>query len=565
VTLLRFLFQKARPTALLAVACGIASGAANALFIRLVGGRVAGGASASTLVVCILALVVGVAANTGSQRLLNWLSEEALYALRLELGKELLGVPLRKLESLGKHRVLAALTEDVAQIAAGLTNLPSILIYGSTLLVCFGFLLWLSPAAFALWLFVLVIGSAVYHALNRRAVRAFEAGRKHEDELFRAFTALADGARELRSNRARRYDFVHGELARAARGHRDELRRGLNLFTTARATGDTAYLVFLLAFAWAVGDRLVLSNETRSLLVLLMLYSMTPLVILVNLVPILSRAEVAASSVKALGLSLAGSGSSAESSVQHSLDERLSARPFERFETLELRAVAFRYPATREREGFAIGPLDLELQNGEVVFLCGGNGGGKTTLAKVLSGLYVPDAGRILLDGRAIELAELDLYRQLFSAVWFDFHLFEALPDAGVPNEIARLRLERLRLGDKVSLTDRRFSTTELSQGQRKRLALLSAWLEDRPLFVFDEWAADQDPEFRRFFYEELLLELKSAGKTVFAITHDEHYFHVADRLLHLENGTLTELREKRAKAAPRTLVRSQLAQEKAQ
>jgi putative ATP-binding cassette transporter len=439
------------------------------------------------------------------------------------------------------------------------------LIYGSTLLVCFGFLLWLSPAAFALWLFVLVIGSAVYHALNRRAVRAFEAGRKHEDELFRAFTALADGARELRSNRARRYDFVHGELARAARGHRDELRRALNLFTTARATGDAVYLVFLLAFAWAVGDRLALSNETRSLLVFLMLYSMTPLVILVNLVPILSRAEVAASSVKALGLSLAGSESSAGSSVQHSLDERLSARPFERFETLELSAVAFRYPATREREGFAIGPLDLELRSGEVVFLCGGNGGGKTTLAKVLSGLYAPDAGRILLDGRAIELAELDLYRQLFSAVWFDFHLFEALPDAGVPNEVARSRLERLRLGDKVSLSDRRFSTTELSQGQRKRLALLSAWLEDRPLFVFDEWAADQDPEFRRFFYEELLLELKSAGKTVFAITHDEHYFHVADRLLHLENGTLTELREQRRPAAPRTLVRSQLAQEKVQ
>jgi len=565
VSLLRFLFQHARPTALLAIACGIASGAANALFIRLVGGRLASGATASTLFASILALVVGVAANTGSQRLLNRLSEGALYALRLELGAQLLGVPLRALESLGKHRVLAALTEDVTQIAAGLTNLPSVFVYGSTLLVCFGFLLWLSPPAFALWLFVLVIGSVVYHALNRRAVRAFEAGRKHEDELFRAFTALADGARELRSNRARRYDFVHGELARSARGHRDELRRGLNLFTTARATGDAAYLVFLLAFAWAVGDRLALSNATRSLLALLMLYSMTPLVILVNLVPILSRAEVAASSVKALGLSLAGSGSSAERSVQSSLDERLSGRPFERFEALELRGVAFRYPSTREREGFAIGPIDLELQSGEVVFLCGGNGGGKTTLAKVLTGLYTPDAGRILLDGRAVDLAELDLYRQLFSAVWFDFHLFEALPDAGIPNEVARSRLERLRLGDKVSLAARRFSTTELSQGQRKRLALLSAWLEDRPIFVFDEWAADQDPEFRRFFYEELLLELKSAGKTVFAITHDEHYFHVADRLLYLENGTLTEVREKRTPAPARAPFRSQFTQEKVQ
>ncbi len=190
-----------------------------------------------------------------------------------------------------------------------------------------------------------------------------------------------------------------------------------------------------------------------------------------------------------------------------------------------------------------LGPLDLEFRRGEVLLLVGANGSGKTTLAKVLTGLYPPEAGAVWVDGREITQENRDAYRQLFSAVFSDFFLFDSL--LGLPAEDlaakARYYLERLQLDHKVSIVGDRFSTIALSQGQRKRLALLTSFLEDRSFYVFDEWAADQDPVFKEFFYRELLAELKARGKAVLVITHDDRYFHLADRLVRLDYGQVRE------------------------
>jgi len=537
MSLLRFLFRHARGLTLGASACGIVSGGTSALFIQLIArsleasGRTGSALVAGTLIVALTTYAV-------SQLLLNRLSEGAVYDLRTELAQKLLAAPLRDLEALGKHRLLATLTDDVNQIAAGLGNFPTLCIYGSTLLVCFGVLAWLSPWTFLLWLSVLALASLSYHLLQRRAQAEFELGRIHEDELYRHFAALCDGARELRSNRVRRYDFFHGSFKTAAAGQRERLRRGLDWFTLARSLGDGVYFLFLFAFVTALPNAFNAGDEIRSRILLLMIYSMTPLVILVNLLPIFTRAAVAERNLRELGLSLGERGSN-EHAVVRSLAERAESGAERSFQRIELRGVSFVYPPSGESDGFELGPLDLEFHRGEVVFLRGGNGSGKTTLAKVVTGLYPPTTGQVLVDGVAIPNSRSDEYRQLFSSVWFDFHLFRELPDAA-DNPLASRLLERLGLATKVRIDARgTLSTTVLSQGQRKRLALLSAWLENRPFLVFDEWAADQDPEFRRFFYEELLSELRSMGKTVLALTHDDRYFHVADRLLRLERGVL--------------------------
>src|SRR5690606_27967207 len=114
--------------------------------------------------------------------------------------------------------------------------------------------------------------------------------------------------------------------------------------------------------------------------------------------------------------------------------------------------------------------------------------------------------------------------------------------------------LAQLQLDHKVRVENGTFSTLRLSQGQRKRLALLVAYLEDRPFYVFDEWAADQDPVFKKIFYTEILPSLKAKGKTVIAITHDDGYFHVADRCFKFEDGKLKELSVSvsKPKTAPR-------------
>ena len=189
-----------------------------------------------------------------------------------------------------------------------------------------------------------------------------------------------------------------------------------------------------------------------------------------------------------------------------------------------------------------LGPLDLTLQANELLFVVGGNGSGKTTLAKMLTGLYAPESGEVRLDGEPVAEAARDRYRQLFSAVFTNFHLFDELVGLNGHGETiwprAQKYLELLRIDDKVTVDAAgRLSTTRLSHGQRKRLALLVAYLEDRPICVFDEWAAGQDPAFQKVFYLDLLPELKRAGKTVVVVTHDDRYFHVADRIVKLELG----------------------------
>jgi putative ATP-binding cassette transporter len=171
----------------------------------------------------------------------------------------------------------------------------------------------------------------------------------------------------------------------------------------------------------------------------------------------------------------------------------------------------------------------------------GGNGSGKTTLVKLLTGLYIPESGEIRLDGEPINDVNRDDYRQNFSVVFTDFYIFESFLGLGAPKLDAQAEeyLTRFQLNHKVQVKDGVLSTTELSQGQRKRLALLTAYLEDRSIYVFDEWAADQDPEFKEIFYYQLLPDLKARGKTVIVISHDDRYYHVADRLIKLDYGTL--------------------------
>jgi putative ATP-binding cassette transporter len=203
--------------------------------------------------------------------------------------------------------------------------------------------------------------------------------------------------------------------------------------------------------------------------------------------------------------------------------------------------VTHSYHREQEESSFVLGPIDLSFRPGELIFLIGGNGSGKTTLAKLLTGLYIPEAGEIRLNGQLITDENRESYRQHFSAIFTDFYLFESLLGLDHPelDQLAQKYLARLQLDHKVQVIDGNLSTTALSQGQRKRLALLAACLEDRPFYIFDEWAADQDPLFKEIFYEQLLPELKSKGKTALVLSHDERYYHVADRIIKLDYGKL--------------------------
>jgi putative ATP-binding cassette transporter len=260
---------------------------------------------------------------------------------------------------------------------------------------------------------------------------------------------------------------------------------------------------------------------------------MTPLQMIMNSAPGFSRANVALNNVEELGLTLEASSTERDSDVPLELRES--------WHSIEMVGAVHSYELEGEDKGFVVGPINLSIGPGELIFLTGGNGSGKTTVAKMLTGLYVPEEGDILWNGEPVTDQTRDCYREHFSAVFSDFYLFETLLglDAMELDEKAREYLVRLHLDSKVKINNGALSTTDLSQGQRKRLALLTAYLENRPIYLFDEWAADQDPLFKEIFYGDILPEMKAKGKAVIVISHDDRYYHIGDRIIKLDSGKI--------------------------
>ncbi|MFN3987215.1 MAG: cyclic peptide export ABC transporter [Rhodocyclaceae bacterium] len=309
-------------------------------------------------------------------------------------------------------------------------------------------------------------------------------------------------------------------------------------FVMATSFGSALFfLLIALILGWAAA--FTVEPEVLSGFVLVLLFLKGPIDQIVGALPNVGRAKVAFERIADLSLRF--------SSPEPHLDVARPPSDVGLAKTIELRGVQYAFPSSEGAPGFTLGPVDLTLVRGEMVFIVGDNGSGKTTLIKLLLGLYAPQGGEILLDGREVMPVDRDDYRQLFTTVFSDFYLFEDLvSDFGAARMLpdrAGPYLERLEIAHKVSVKDGSFSTIDLSTGQRKRLALVHAYLEGRPVLVFDEWAADQDPTFRHLFYTELLPELRAKGHTLVVISHDDRYFHLADRVVSLGEGRVLKVR----------------------
>lgn len=461
-----------------------------------------------------------------SQLLIIRLTSRATHDLRLRLADRIVAAPFRLLEALGPARLLAALTDDIASVANAITSLPVLIMQIGILGGCLAYLGWLSPPLLAAVVVYMALGIATHALPMRRSMAHFRRVRDEWDRMFEAFRDLTEGTKELKLNRERRRLFMAEQLTPPVEAIRHSNVWANGLALAAGNWGQALFFVFIgvVVFAWSS------SAAVTTGYALTILFMITPLTIIIHTMPSFARARVAADKVQALGLSL-----------DREPGERVAGRaPPRAWRRLELSGVTHTYRSDTSSDEFRIGPIDLVIEPGELVFVIGGNGSGKTTLAKLVTGLYEPETGALRLDGCAITADNRDDYRQLFSAVFSDFRLFARLvgPSASLEDD-GRAQLARLQLGHKVAIAGARLSTLDLSQGQRKRLALLLACLEDRPIYVFDEWAADQDPAFREIFYRRILGELRGRGKTVLVITHDDRYYDVADRIIKLERGRI--------------------------
>ncbi|MDM9385343.1 cyclic peptide export ABC transporter [Chlorogloeopsis sp. ULAP01] len=533
MNLFRLLLRTSALLLSLAVLAGILSGGCAAGLIALINATLSQNQpSTNTLIwsfttLCLVRLI----ANFASQVLLIHLSEKAILDLRMLLSRRILASPLRQLEQVGAYRLLAALTEDIRTISSTVFIIPFFCINTAIVIACLIYLGWLSDTVFFVGVCFLFLGIFSYLLPMMKAMSLLKLAREQEDRLFNHFCAITQGTKELKLHRQRRQSFLKEDLRTTALSYRRHNVIGMSVFAAAASWGQILFFVAIGLLLFFLPSLTKIHPAILSAYALTIIYMMSPLEHIMSMLPTIARALVALKKVESLGLSLPNNSNETTS---------VAALPSEKFwQCLELVNVTHSYYQEREETNFILGPINLKFNPGELVFIVGGNGSGKSTLAKLISGLYIPEAGEIYLDRKLIDNHNREWYRQQFSVVFSDFYLFERLLgldsndlDAQTQNYLVQLQLDH-----KVKVNNGVLSTTNLSQGQRKRLALLTTYLEDRPIYMFDEWASDQDPVFKEIFYTQLLPELKSRGKTVLVISHDDRYFHIADRIVKLEYG----------------------------
>ncbi len=532
MNLISFLLSSSWRMVAIAIFTGFLSGGSSAALIALIS-RAASRAPGVYLFTTVWAFVglavVALITSIIAQVMLIRLSQNAVLKLRMSLSRQILASELSHLEELGNAKLLATLTEDVQAVANGVYQMPFLFINLAIVLGCMIYITWLSWSVIlmVIGLAVVAIGSCQWMLNRGKTMLAL--ARKDQDTLFKHLGSITQGIKELKLHYRRRKGFLENQLLSTVRRFRHHNVIGLTFFATTSSWGQLIFFFALGFVIFALPNFMAITPQTLSGYILTFTYLILPMENIISKLPLFSRASIALEKIQSLGLSLANR----QELVQVPPQNQSS------WHYLQLNGVNHTYRTDEPDSNFILGPVNLKFAPQEIVFIVGGNGSGKSTLAKLITGLYIPEAGDIIFDGEPITEKNREWYRQHFSVVFSDFYLFEdllGLEDGNLDIQ-AQNYLKLLQLDRKVKVKDGQLSTTALSQGQRKRLALLTAYLEDRPIYLFDEWAADQDPSFKETFYCHLLPQLRDQGKTVLVISHDDHYFHVADRIIKLDYG----------------------------
>lgn len=514
---------------------GVGSGACTAGLLAMVTEVLKDGTAIDRVVVFFVLLVLGRVVSTIAARIiLVRFAQRAVTELRISLCKRILATPLRQIETIGIGEIYSALTTDSQTIRRAIRSFPNLLVNAAIVLGCSVYLAWLAWYPFLITASVIGLGAASYWPIARRAIASLRESRRATSDLHEKIRSLTDGIKELKLHPQRREDFLSKGLAKTLEIVRRHAVSAEIHFSIAQSWTQLLFFTLIGLLLYFQPGTAMSDSGNMIGFILTVVYLLSPLSALTSLVSTFSPAQVALQRIEALHLALEPA---AETVPAH------DTRQLSDWRSLSFRDVTFRYTKGDTDRHFVLGPINLSLCPGELLFLVGGNGSGKTTLAKVLVGLYLPESGEITLDGTTIDAGNIGWFQQCFSTVFSDFHVFKELYGLSGTSIQASCAdwLQAFGLRRDVSIERGEISTIDLSRGQTKRLALLVALLEDRPIYVFDEWAADQDTSFRDTFYTEILPSLREQGRTVIVISHDERYFHLADRTVRLEDGQIVE------------------------
>ena len=476
-------------------------------------------------------LIYGLTSVTASYYVTR-MSQDVILDLRVDLSRKIMKASFTKMER-SKNQLLAILTDDIMSVVQAVTRFPNIL---TSITMVLGAVIYMAYISWQLILVFLLLFTLAYGFFQKPLNNFKHKMRKSRDtqkDMLGHFNALINGLKELLLNFRLRFNFVENVLLPSARAQK-EYNLWSNIWVS--VFSRSAEMVLLLGFGAIliiISNTEFVSFATLKDFLMVALFTISPLSNISSFLPFLGKIDVALEQIENTGLML----------EEAQIDRTAEAPDFDQESEiyLSLKDVSYTYYHEGEEKYFQLGPINLDLQKGELIYLLGGNGSGKSTLAKIICGLYLPESGKIEMAGVEQKQGNLDAYRENFNAIFTDFFLFEDLGHLDSENLKADTEryLKLLELDKKVTIEGNKLSTTSLSTGQRQRLALLLAYLDDKPFYVFDEWAATQDPHYKEVFYRTLLPDMKAKGKTLLIITHDEKYFDGADRFIMLQDGQM--------------------------
>ena len=502
-----------------------------------------------------------------SQYALTRLGHKFVYELRTKLVKQIIDTTVPQIDHLGSARLLASLSTDIQSITVAFVRMPE-LVQGVILSVGVGLYLgWLSLPlllivmfwiAMTIWISTLLVKHVYTHLTKLREIN---------DVLYQDYQSIIEGRKELALNQHRAEKLYTDDFLAHAKSYEKTVTKS-DTFHLSAVNWSNIMMFASIGVIFAISNYLGISMGIATTFSLTILFMQSPLLHAVGAYPTLQTAQVALDKIQSLELAEYQPLFRTDNTSQH-------------WQTISLTDVSYRYNVSNnnvsnasnssvsnsndtdaqtliakdsDHSGNILKDVNLMLQRGDVVFLIGANGSGKSTLAKIITGIFTPTTGAVTIDKQPVDSQNNADYRQLYSAIFSDQHIFKQLigRQGQQPDEaLVKAWLHKLNLQDKISVADNQLSTDKLSQGQRKRLAMLIAVAEQKDILLLDEWAADQDPAFRRVFYQILIPELKALGKTLFIISHDDGYFEHADRLLLMKEGRLIELNaEERQRAS---------------
>lgn len=477
---------------------------------------------------CILILSV----RTFSEVLLTRTAVQYTTEVRKGLYDKILSASIESLEKIGVPRVVNALTLDVGRIVAGANIAPPTFVSIFIILSMLSYLWFINPDIFLFVVFAVFFAALTFQLPMLISSRYYNKTRVEMDELQYAYSAVIKGAKELKLNKLKRDNFVTKELLQAENQVRAASLKADTFTKIAMNYGEMISFIIIGVLAFFYVSYQSVSAEELVTTIMILLYMANPVSGILSSIPTLIQANISLTKLQRLFKEME------TEQIAQDYDSMPTDWTQMRFED-----IAFSY---KGNDNFKVGPLNLTFNRGEVTFIIGGNGSGKSTFSKLLTLHYPPNDGTIAFDDIQVNTSNINRYRQHIAAISSDYHLFNSIHGSDLPLDVISQQVEELllkfKLHNKVNYQNHKFSTLSLSDGQKRRLALLAALIEDKQLYLFDEFAADQDPEFRDYFYHSLLPELKAKNKAVVVISHDERYFGVADRLYKFEFGGATEI-----------------------